>query len=350
MNNNMIIFKEFKTNEPGIWYFIPKNEKFCKRKSCIGFGVIKYGEGSIYTGDIYYDGKKFNKLGNGQQEFTYSTLGTIDPNINEKKYMFVGKYDYRKTDWIYGNGVLYYKDLNGNPSRFIKGFFSGLEKISEYHGEFDYSNLLDGYTKEMESDYSERTSLFNREKKNYEYVNKLDNLFIGDSYFEFWYYNEFSNNTFPNDYSLENNLNVGLGGSKFIDWYKYIPLLKDIQEPKNIIVNLGFNDLHSGFKPITVYHQFKKFINMLREIFPNSNYYILNVVHSPMFKDSHYELEIKFNEIMKKHAKENNITIIDNKKAIQEKEKEANCFHKDLVHLNDLGYKVMDSLIKENIK
>ena len=77
------------------------------------------------------------------------TLGYLEDNyfkndlsgkikIDEKIYMFVGYFDYRKTNWIYGNGVLYYRDLEGKPSRFVKGFFSCLNKTGEYKGDFDF--------------------------------------------------------------------------------------------------------------------------------------------------------------------------------------------------------------------
>lgn len=62
----------------------------------------------------------------------------------------MGAFDYRKTDWIYGNGVMYFVDENGEPQYFIKGFFSGLDKIGEWQGEFDYATLLNDYTRDME--------------------------------------------------------------------------------------------------------------------------------------------------------------------------------------------------------
>lgn len=335
------IFNNYKTQSVGVWYFVPNDiYAYKKKKPCNGFGVIKYLEGSIYTGDIYFDGKNYNKIGFGQQDFSHSSLGEIDTNINERKYMYVGQYDYRKTDWIYGNGVIYYRDLNGKPSRFIKGFFNGLDIIKPYTKKFDYSSLLEGYTKEMESDYNARKTLFNNELKNYEEIRDFETLFVGDSYFEFWYYEKFAGKIFKDSFDTTKNLNVGLGGTKFVDWYEYIPLLKDIKEPKNIVINLGFNDLHSNYSPDKVYRDFKKFLKMFKEIFPNSNYYLLDVVHAPGFV-TFLEKERDLNNKMLRTSKRNGINIIKNSEEIAEVQKNINCFDEDGCHLNPRGYEII---------
>ncbi len=347
---NYFVFDSFKKNEVGIWYFVPNNiEDYKKKKPCYGFGCIKYLEGSVYTGELYFDGLNYNKIGFGQQEFTYSGLGDVDPLINEKKYLYVGEYNYKKTNWIYGNGVLYYRDLNGNPSRFVKGFFAGLDKIGEYQGEFDYSKLVKGYTKEMESNYSPRRALFNYELENLNKIERLDNLFIGDSYFEFWYYNQYAGKSFKNYFDERYNLNLGLGGSRFVDWFEYIELLKVLPPVKRIFINLGFNDLHSNFSPNKVYKDFLKTLNDIRNIFPKTEIYLLNVVHSPAFP-TYYKKEVKLNEILNKNAKENNIIILDNNSKIKAKNYKISCFHEDLIHLNEIGYIEMYNLIKEVIK
>ena len=122
--NKVKVFDAYYKNKAGIWYFVPEDfSLFIKNEPVSGFGSIKYPEGSVYVGEIFFDGKDFKKQGIGQQDFTYSELGHLDENINEKIYKFIGNFDYKKNDWIYGNGVLYYRDKNGLPSHFVKGFF-----------------------------------------------------------------------------------------------------------------------------------------------------------------------------------------------------------------------------------
>ena len=60
-----MIFDAFFTKSAGCWVYNPEEEKFIKGKKSHGYGIIKYPEGSIYYGDIYYDGEFFNKLGKG---------------------------------------------------------------------------------------------------------------------------------------------------------------------------------------------------------------------------------------------------------------------------------------------
>ena len=134
-----------------------------------------------------------------------------------------------------------------------------------------------------------------------------------------------------------------------MDWFEYIPLLSDIKEPKNIVVNLGFNDLHSNYSPNKVFNDFKKFLKMFKELFPNSNYYFLNVVHAPGFT-AYYARENELNKLIENFAKKNGLHIIHNSEAIANKQEEEHCFDIDDCHLNPTGYIIMKKLIKENLK
>lgn len=341
-----IFFDNFKKNTSGVWYFIPDSfNDYKKKKPCHGFGQIKYDEGSIYTGEIYFDGKNYNKLGYGQQDFTYSSIGEINRFTHQKLYKYVGKFNYRKTDWIYGNGVMYFHDENNKQSCFQTGFFAGLEKIKDFQGEFDYNQLLEGYSKEKQVDFDCRQLLFNDEKNDLKNIKELDNLFIGDSYMEFWHYDIYAEKTFYE--AFENSLNVGLGATRFIDWFKYIKQLVDLPKPKNIIINLGFNDIHSNFKARGVYYYQLKCLKMLREIFPDANYYFINLVHAPLF-DNYLLEEEKFNKILINGQTKHNYKVIDNYNNI--KKEKTNCFYQDLVHLNHYGYNLFEKLIKEELK
>ena len=343
-NRNIKVFKEFAKDKEGIVFFVPNNsELYKKKRPCHGFGQIKYGEGSVYTGEVYFDGTSYHKLGFGKQEFTYSFLGNIDPEINEKIYMFVGMFDYRQTNWIYGNGVLYYRDLNGNPSRFVKGFFTCLNKTEEYVGEFDYSLLLEGYTIEMESNYVKKFKLIKSEIDDIEQIYEPDTLFIGDSYFEFWHNPYFAGKfVFKNIYDYTKYLNIGVGGTKYSDWEELLDGVKHFPKFKNIVINLGFNDLHFSRKhtPKIVFNVMCKIIDKVRLMFDEPNIFILNVCHSPGCKGM-YNKEIYYNKMLKKNADKLGVTIIDNSKAIAEKNKIENVFDIDNIHLNSIGYEVM---------
>ncbi len=341
---NYKIFEAFKTNSVGVWYFIPNESAFQKGNPCKVFGCIKYAEGSVYTGDLYYDGKHFNKIGFGKQDFTQSNIGDVIEAIGERKYLFVVRYDYRKTDWIYGNGVVYYTDQDGKPTHFRKGFYSGLDKIGEYRGEFDYSRLLKGYTPDMEFNYDENAGRIETRLNAILFAIAKDNsvkvLLIGDSYFELSDNPEYAGkNTFPKDY-----VNAGVCGSQFSDWLGWIEKFKDIPAPERIVINLGFNDLHAGKPHERVYRDYKKFLKLLRGYFPNAKIYLICAVHCPNDINC-YDEEVAYNSKAKASAAKHGVTVGDWNDRISASG--ANCFHSDAVHPNENGYGLFVQFLKE---
>lgn len=346
--HHFLVNDNFYNSKSGVWCFIPDNaKKYKQKKPCTGFGIIRYDEGSIYTGDIYFDGQNYNKIGFGRQDFASSGLGNTSLE-NERILCYVGQYDYRKTDWIYGNGVLYFVDKQGNPTHFVKGFYDGVAKIGEYTESFGEKDLIDGYTLDMESDYCPRDDLFNNELKDYIPNSKLEALFIGDSYFEFWHYKEFANKVFKEVFSKDKYLNLGLGGTKFSDWLIYGPKIKLDNDPKKIIIHLGVNDTHSWISRREILRNYNAFIEILKSKFPTSKIYLLTATLSSAFEHKK-ENVIKWNKLIKKEAKKDDVAIIDLADALQKEyeEKGTNFFVGDGLHLNEDGYKMIIKLLKE---
>ena len=87
----MVIFDAFKKNSVGVWLFCPdKPSLYGKKKPCYGFGQIKYLEGSVYTGRIFFDGKNYLKKGKGQQDFIASCLGQLNRITGENYISLLG--------------------------------------------------------------------------------------------------------------------------------------------------------------------------------------------------------------------------------------------------------------------
>ncbi len=350
-NNHLKVFDAYKTNSVGVWFFA-SNEEWHKGKPCHGFGAIKYPEGSIYTGDIYYDGKKYEKLGMGQQDFRLSNMGEPIVGLNEKRYKYVGKYDYRKTDWIYGNGIMYYTDLDGRPTHFIKGFYSSLNKIGDWRGKFDPSIIIEGYTPDMECNFDENEiklqymiqGILDSDKKN------ISTLLIGDSYFEFYKNSEYAGKYIFDETFPDNVVNIGIGGSTFADWLMYFPSIVDLPEPDKIIINLGFNDVHNvNSNNITVRKVYLNYLNFLRNLrssYPNSQIYLIETVQAPAFP-TFYDKELRWNNLIRTTASKYNVTIISYSEQIKKSGK--NCFHPDLVHLNEDGYNYLTALLQSTL-
>lgn len=350
-NNHLKVFNAYKTNSVGVWFFA-SNEEWHKGKPCHGFGSIKYPEGSIYTGDIYYDGKNFEKLGMGQQDFRLSNIGYPIIGLNEKKYKYVGKYDYRKNDWIYGNGIMYYTDLDGKPSHFVKGFFSALNKIGDWRGKFDPSVIIDGYTPDMESDFDENEI---RLKHIVQEVLDSNNgnvkaLLIGDSYFELYKTGEYAGKYVFDETFSKDVVNIGICGSTFADWLRYFPHIVDLPEPDKIIINLGFNDVHNvncnNNTVRKVYLDYLRFLRNLRSVYPNSKIYLIEAVQAPAFP-TFYDKELRWNNLICSTASKCNVTVISYSEQLKKSEK--NCFHSDLVHLNEDGYNYFTALLQSTL-
>jgi len=350
---NVFKFESLYTLKPGVLFFVPDNlENYKKKKPTKGFGSIRYPEGSVYTGDIYFDGKDYNKLGYGKQDFTYSTLGVLNESINRKNYLYVGEYDYRRTDWIYGNGVLYYKDKDGNPCGYSKGFFEGLRRADEWVGEFDPNIILEEYRNTKEIIENPWKNVIENEIKDYKAIKNLDILVFGDSYTEFWHYKEFAGkNLFKKMFDPSKDLNIGIGGTRFIDWNKeFLVYLKKVKSPKHILVHLGYNDLHSNFSVNSVYNEMVKTICFLRAHFPKAEIYLPTIAKSPAM-EKFYEREEELSKKFYKYAKiEGHLHILPLREELDKNDGLATCFVSDGVHLNEKGYKVYFDLIMKNLK
>ena len=90
MKKNYVIFDPYYTNREGAWYFAPDEGEFCQGKACYGFGSVKYFDGSVYIGELYYDGETFNKIGYGQQNFIRSRIADLDRRSGLCKNVYVG--------------------------------------------------------------------------------------------------------------------------------------------------------------------------------------------------------------------------------------------------------------------
>lgn len=344
------IFGAFRSNSVGVQFFVPNGgHNFDGVTPCDGFGCVKYDDGTVYLGDLYFDGKIYIKRGFGRLSYGESELGVIFGKSGIGKAFYIGEFGGNGADDIYGDGVMYYRNAENYPACFVKGFFDGFHKVGAYKGEWNDAFLSDGYTPDMERDFTERDALFAWESENLADMTELDNLFIGDSYFEFWHRRRFSQTVFKESYDEFRNINVGLGGTTFADWFGYIPKLSALSEPKKIFINLGFNDIHIGTKAEKVFDDYKRVLSTLKVMFANSDYFLLNIVRAPCGSPFWAEEE-KLNELTKSSALELGVHIVDMRSAINEAAKSGNVFYNDGIHLNNAGYRIFSSVISDTEK
>ena len=72
-----------------------------------------YPEGSVYEGNLFYDGS-FNKFGVGMQCFKNTKISQEEFGGPKGLLIdkFVGNFNHLETNWIYGDGILYFVDDN----------------------------------------------------------------------------------------------------------------------------------------------------------------------------------------------------------------------------------------------
>ncbi len=341
--------KAFENFSAGVHLFVPEDKAaYAEKKPCSGFGIIRYAEGSVYYGDVYFDGTHYNKLGFGRQDFLLSQIGDLEPLRKLRRAFYLGQFDYRQTDWIYGSGIMFYVDADNQPACFVKGFYEGLELVGEYQGRLDASMLPDGYTPDMETYFSHWADVLEWQLQALPNVKRLENLFIGDSYFEFWNDEHFCGKKFYEVFPNETCLNIGIGGTRFPSWLPFMDTVRQLPEPERIFLNLGFNDLHRHRNPEIAFADYKKLLAELKEAFPRAAYYLLNVVQCPA-ELAVARQEEEFNRMTAETAEAFGVQIINMRTAVRDAGGLEKAFDADNCHLNPVGYEAMTEQLQKRI-
>ena len=346
-----IYYPSHKMEGAGIWYFKGKMASLGKfEANQLGEGFIKFGDWSTYEGQIYYDGSNWLRKGEGVQDFSKcgfnaSTVGGPS-NLYLDKY--VGEFDYEISEWIYGNGIMYYSDDELNPAGYTKGFYTALKRIKEPTKELE---LLPEYQDTKEYAYDPEN--LKRDQIAQKWVGKKpDIVFCGDSYMEMWQ-NSYGIASWENDTKDLNAINTGIGGTIAAEWeFLSDKLIYDFN-PNKVVIHLGFNDTHFGIEKEDVINSLEKIIDKLTQQNSNIKIYLLGVEPSPAFA-TYFEKETALNEeIEALCGRNNNLTFIDTPSLfIENGETISNLkdyFNYDMVHLNKKGYELWWNKIKSII-
>ncbi len=348
--------KELEKIQKGATLFATEDNEL--KVGTVGSGKISYCEGSIYTGPLVFTGTSFEKLGYGRQDFSLSTISCDDVGgpIGDTVYLFEGMFDYRKTRWICGNGILYFMK-GGKPDSYFPGYFEGTVCVGEYSGPNIESVLLPSFknTNRLDHLYPKQGKIAKLTKEREEHRD-IDFLFIGDSYFDnLNNYKGKDRGTLFEQYKGNNNaINMGIGGWRYIDFIPYLNQLVLCGNTKNLIVNLGFNDIHLGRNADTTLKDMSDFLSPFLAKFPNIRIYLLTVSHFPAFPQFRKE-EDKYNEeIKKRFNNDKNVTVID-ADTVFENIKNSNLnftdyIEPDLVHPNEKGYEKWMPYILTRVK
>ena len=329
-----------------------------------GKGFIKYGDGSTYEGDVYVqNANSFIRQGKGVQNFeTCTTLSAVDFGASHeyKVIDYVGEFDGLSHGWMYGNGVVYFEDLNGNPAGYIKGSWNGTTRTGEWTGTWSNDILKEEYRETSELVYKDvfevKLEKYVDENKNVDMSNKT--LLLGTSWFEFW------TNSYNDLLPEIDSVNFGIGGSGPMFWSQNIDLLSSLKNaPKNIVYFPGANDLASRGESIEgTIEKTKTVIQDLKELFPTSNIYLCSFGPSPI-RWYLFDSYIEGNEMIKKICENESLTYFDFTTGLFDRENTTGKYYKegygslrtdiwlnDNLHFNSEGYELVTELFLNQIK
>ena len=347
---------ELQSIQKDVFFFITEGENL--KEGIKGIAKIRYPEGSIYTGPVEFTGSSFEKIGYGQQDFTFSTItcDSVGGPSGDTLYLYEGMYDYKVTQWIYGDGVFYFlKD--GKPDCYFAGNFAGISYVRDYQGKDLHNLILPTFrnTRRLRGLHpnEKRISDMIEHSKT---MKDVDYMFVGDSYFDFLNNHCTCDGSTLFDYYSKGNgtVNYGIGGFRFCDFNPFVSKLVINCSPKNIIVNLGFNDIHSGKSVEETLNDCRTFLNSINSVTENIRIYLLGVCHFPLFP-AFREKEDRYNELIDLVAKEyKNVSIIHAENVFEEISKKGEDFssyiESDLIHPNNKGYSVWMPAILKNVK
>ncbi|HCY51251.1 MAG TPA: hypothetical protein DHU65_00920 [Clostridiales bacterium] len=350
----------------GMRWFTPDNGEWKEGVPCKGIGEEKYREGSVYIGEMEYNGEIFYKQGHGIQYFGESTYhdGTAFGGPEDSlTLMYEGDFDHSKADWFYGNGIFYFTRKDGTPVALTHGFFTGVATYGPWEGKFDETKLLPGFSMDMEVKLIPFEFRFKKYIKEYTALNfpKYEYVFFGDSWMDLWLSH---NDVDPTLYGSEFNedkgdmsaVNVGVGGTRFSDWYdeRMDKLVLKFNADK-FVINLGFNDLHSGQSVDFAEAECKRVINKILAYNKNAKIYLCSLTHCTAFT-SYWEKEDELNGRFKKIAAENpNVIYLKTGELFLDKngkpfENMDDYCIADHLHLNRKGYDIWGPYILNAVK
>ncbi|WP_134087952.1 GDSL-type esterase/lipase family protein [Olivibacter sp. XZL3] len=167
--------------------------------------------------------------------------------------------------------------------------------------------------------------------------------FYGSSSFRLW-------TTMEADlYPLE-TINMGFGGSTYKDCIRYFDDLFSTLSPMRLVLYGGDNDIANGEDPETIRCDVRHLTQQIRSRFPNKALSVISIKPSPartLFLDRIQQA----NQMIKQHLQDIGGGYIDVYSAMLDANRCPNkkLFTEDELHLNEAGYQVWASLLKEHL-
>jgi lysophospholipase L1-like esterase len=348
-------WRKIYSDRPSPVYFVYDSEDGILSKGTYGYGKIMYPEGSVYEGNLFYDGS-FNKFGVGMQCFKNTKISQEEFGGPKGLLIdkFVGNFNHLETNWIYGDGILYFVDDNNQPKAFVKGFFRCLTKVDNYQSVFDESLLLPGYSLDMEVEQVLHRTRYEYLLEKVKAYHEVNTVLLGDSWFELYempyYKNGHIYGNFMEDTYGKSVLNLGIGGSTYFEWLNKVDELLSNVSFNNVIINLGFNDIRENVNLDLVFNNLLALETKIRKINSECNIYYLGV--SPCLSAKFNKEKLAFNEMVSKYCSTKEKTnFVSSFEVFMDNTGFKKDFNKMFIendgnHLNEYGYKLWSAIFK----
>ena len=177
-----------------------------------------------------------------------------------------------------------------------------------------------------------------------------ETLFIGDSFFQFWRDGQNGIERFYKSFLGYETINIGMSGSTVHQWRGVNQKLFNVSgAPKNIIINLGTNNINvNGEDGYVVSDNLKVLLQDYLEMYPNTNIYIFSVTRCFGILGSNWKYANLSNEIIEEFCATNDrLHYLDAMEIFGDDF--VNYLHTDGLHMNQNGYNVFKQLILETV-
>ena len=297
----------------GIYWFEGEMSGFPEvKRNQQGKGKIVFDDGSWYEGEVYYtqDGQ-WLRYGEGVQNFFNTTFtgASAGGSAADKIYCYVGSFDALTYSWMYGNGVMCFSDVSGQPTGYIKGTWNGLIRVGPYTAEWSDEVLPESWRGTQELSYTDTYSaLFDGYMEMYGDTDMSDKLLmLGDSQFSREMFSQ-AEELFAEEFDA---VNIAIGGTTS-DWWEAKLDELVLSEPEYILVHVGGNDIRVGDSLAGAIADTKALMDGLSRKYPDAKlYYVSAIVGVFDYEQGFAQDEISINDAMKAYAQEGGYTYLD---------------------------------------
>lgn len=174
-------------------------------------------------------------------------------------------------------------------------------------------------------------------------------LFVGDSFFQFWRDGTTGVERFSKSFEGLNVFNIGISASTTHDIRAMYQNTISLTNPKNIIVNIGINnvddDSESGIK---CFRNVKSLVDDYLEYFPETNVYYLSITRCSGSFAHKWNDHSMSNKMMKEYCENTDrLTYLDVMELYGDN---FASYQSDGLHPNQAGYDLFEQIIKENVE